>query len=82
MRSPSLLCGKMEQATGTKNLNKLFHILIRSALLHATCFICFSVYCMRDGSTACITSVINLLVTGKNKYKINALMEKASYDNI
>ena len=37
---------------------------------------------LRDGPVVFINSVAIPLVTGKNKYEINALMKKAFYDNI
>ena len=37
---------------------------------------------MRDGSVACIASVIISLVTAKSKFEINALIKKDSYKNI
>ena len=52
--------------------SKLIHILIRRVLLHTNCFVCFSIYYMRDVSAACLASVIISIVTRKNKYEINA----------
>ena len=52
--------------------SKLIHILIRRVLLHTNCFVCFSIYYMRDVSAACLASVIISIVTQKNKYEINA----------
>ena len=49
---------------------------------HSETFFCFSIYFMRDSSLAFIASVIISLVQGKNKYEINTLMKKASYNNI
>ena len=37
---------------------------------------------MCDGLVACVASVIISLVTGKNKYEINALRKKASYNHL
>ena len=41
---------------------------------HVNCFVCFFIYYMCDGSIASIASPIISLVTGKNEYEINALM--------
>ena len=44
---------------------------------HIFAFFCSSIHYMCDSSVACITSVIILLVTRKNKYQFNALIKKA-----
>ena len=41
-----------------------------SALLHVNCFVCFSIYFMRDGLVTSIASVIIPLVPGRNNYKL------------
>ena len=73
----SLFYGKLEYTTGVKGL-KIAISQQFSYVNFSICFVCFFIYYMCDGSIASNTSSIISLVTGKNEYKINATMKKAS----